>query len=106
LPVVQLVYFNIMPIHCFLQEKFPQYISAARGQGGFCAIDLPDTTARDSFVNQLRSSGKNYVKNHGLSWKGEVQLLHFPMWGRPICIGYFEATRGYVIYSPRRAAPR
>jgi hypothetical protein len=23
-----------------------------------------------------------------------------------ICIGYFEATRGYVIYSPRRAAPR
>jgi ATP-binding cassette subfamily C (CFTR/MRP) protein 5 len=21
-------------------------------------------------------------------------------------IGYFEATRGYVIYSPRRAAPR
>ena len=68
--VVQLVYFNIMPIHCFLQEKFPQYISAARGQGGFCAIDLPDTTARDSFVNQLRSSGKNYVKNHGLSWKG------------------------------------
>ena len=23
-----------------------------------------------------------------------------------ISIGYFEATRGYVIYSPRRAAPR
>ena len=23
-----------------------------------------------------------------------------------ISIGYFEATRGYVIYSPRRVAPR
>ena len=23
-----------------------------------------------------------------------------------VSIGYFEATRGYVIYSPRRAAPR
>jgi hypothetical protein len=23
-----------------------------------------------------------------------------------LCIGYFEATREYVIYSPRRAAPR
>ena len=40
-----------------LQEKFPQYLSGARGLGTFCAIDLPDTLQRDAFVNQLRNNG-------------------------------------------------
>lgn len=45
-----------------LQEKFPQHLSCARGQGMFCAIDLPSEEKRNNFVVQL--------KNHGLCVAG------------------------------------
>ncbi|XP_028395093.1 4-aminobutyrate aminotransferase, mitochondrial-like [Dendronephthya gigantea] len=40
-----------------LQDKFPQYLSTARGQGLFCAIDLPNPELRDLFIARLKNRG-------------------------------------------------
>jgi len=37
-----------------LAERFPQYVTNARGRGLLCAFDLPSSVMRDEFMNRLR----------------------------------------------------
>jgi hypothetical protein len=39
-------------------------------------------------------------------WRRHILCIQCTLYRALFCIGYFEATRGYVIYSPRRAARR
>ena len=40
-----------------LAQEFPELVSQARGQGTWCAFDLPDSTLRDRLVERLRQRG-------------------------------------------------
>jgi 4-aminobutyrate aminotransferase/(S)-3-amino-2-methylpropionate transaminase len=40
-----------------LQQRYPALLSRARGRGTFCAVDLPDTGARDALLTRLRARG-------------------------------------------------
>ena len=40
-----------------VQNQFPNLISAVRGRGTFCAMDLPTTQQRDKFLADLRRQG-------------------------------------------------
>jgi len=40
-----------------LQDSFPKLITNQRGLGTFRAFDLPDTAARDKFLNDMRNAG-------------------------------------------------
>jgi len=40
-----------------VQNQFPSIISAVRGRGTFCAMDLPTTQQRDKFLADLRRQG-------------------------------------------------
>jgi hypothetical protein len=54
-------------------------------------------------------SGETFSAIHGdlitEIYNGRTKGTAGPFRSGYACIGYFEATRGYVIYSPRRAAP-
>jgi hypothetical protein len=60
--------------------------------------------ALNSFVFGINSGTSLTSRIIGFSSISESRHLEIIL--GDICIGYFEATRGYVIYSPRRAAPR
>ncbi len=40
-----------------LQNEFPNYVSNVRGEGLFCAFDLPDSTKRDTLINNIADEG-------------------------------------------------
>jgi 4-aminobutyrate aminotransferase / (S)-3-amino-2-methylpropionate transaminase len=42
-----------------MAQRFPDKISAVRGQGTFIAFDTPDPAARDKFVTDIRKMGIN-----------------------------------------------
>ena len=41
-----------------VSKQFPQLIQNVRGQGTFCAFDMPSASARDKYVAQMRNAGK------------------------------------------------
>jgi hypothetical protein len=70
------------------------------GGRGSLIRTMPDKGRRGS---ENPSFGRTSLVNGPLSI---INLTCYVISLLRICIGYFEATRGYVIYSPRRAAPR
>jgi 4-aminobutyrate aminotransferase/(S)-3-amino-2-methylpropionate transaminase len=41
-----------------LNKKSSQLIQNARGQGTFCAFDMPNASIRDKFLVQMRNAGQ------------------------------------------------
>ena len=39
-------------------KQFPQLIQNVRGQGTFCAFDMPNASTRDKYVAQMRNAGQ------------------------------------------------
>ena len=42
-----------------IEGRYPNILSAVRGQGTFLAFDLPSANQRDEFVSKLRTHGVN-----------------------------------------------
>ena len=76
-----------------LEEEFPAVFSNPRGIGPFCAIDLPDTHARDSFRQKL------FDKKLVILPSGEVSFRFRPFLDMPI----EDAAKGIEIF--RQVAP-
>lgn len=41
-----------------INKKYPALIKNIRGQGTFCAFDMPNAGTRDKYVAQMRNAGK------------------------------------------------
>jgi hypothetical protein len=75
---------------------------------------MMNTKPKKSFILTWNGRGEIVYRGHNIQGTDIVDLLKYcvtpyhPDIPEPtgLSIGYFEATRGYVIYSPRRPAPR
>jgi hypothetical protein len=70
-------------------------------QASFCMIGKEYSNLKFFLVLALYQLRKYFITEVPVYLTPNSRLVK-----KRLSIGYFEATRGYVIYSPRRTAPR